>query len=399
MSEWRTLVLGPALEQLLDHRGRTPRKLGSDWSRSGVQVISAKLVVGGHLNLERERRYVSWDVYERWMPVKLAEWDVLLTSEAPLGKSALVRSSDALCLGQRLFALRPDPQHLDARFLFYWIQSPAGQSALSERASGTTVLGIRQAELVQVAITAPSVRMQRTIGEILGAIDDLIENNRRRVEVLEGMTQLIYREWFVRFRYPGHEDVPLVDSPLGPIPGGWSAQTIGDVLELRYGKALKKGSRRGGPVSVVSSAGIVGRHDEVLVQGPTIVVGRKGNVGSVTWVDGAAWPIDTAYFVETTVPLRYVVEQLRRTEFLNTHAAVPGLSRDQAYSRPFLRPSMPLMEQFEAVAGSLAEEARMLAASCDRLSALRDLLLPALVTGKIDVSQLDLDALAEAAIA
>ncbi len=251
----------------------------------------------------------------------------------------------------------------------------------------------------QLRVTVPPVDVQRRIAEPLSAIDDLIDNNRRRVEVLEEMARAIYREWFVRFRYPGHEDGSLVDSPLGPIPDGWAAMTIGDVLELRYGKALKKDDRRGGPVAVVSSAGIVGWHDEALVPGPTIVVGRKGNVGSVTWVDGDSWPIDTAYFVETDLPLRYVAEQLRRTEFLNTHAAVPGLSRDQAYSRPFLRPPHEVMERFESAVGSLAGEGRALALTSERLVSIRDLLLPKLVTGQIDVSRLDLHELTEAATA
>lgn len=235
--------------------------------------------------------------------------------------------------------------------------------------------------------------------EVLGSIDDLIENNRRRVAVLEEIARAIYREWFVHFRYPGHDDVPLVDSPLGPIPDGWEALTVGDVLELRYGKALKKDDRRGGPVAVVSSAGVVGWHDEPLVAGPTIVVGRKGNVGSVTWVDGDAWPIDTAYFVDSELPLRYVAEQLRGTEFLNTHAAVPGLSRDQAYSRPFLRPTVNVMQAFDVAAGTLASEARAITGASERLSDLRNLLLPKLVAGQLDVSHLDLDALTEAATA
>ncbi len=171
------------------------------------------------------------------------------------------------------------------------------------------------------------------------------------------------------------------------------------MLALRYGKALKREDRRGGPVAVVSSAGVVGWHDEALLKGPAIVVGRKGNVGSVTWVDGDAWPIDTAYFVESELPLRYLVEQLRGTEFLNTHAAVPGLSRDQAYSRPFLRPEMPLMEAFDAASATLAYEARALTEASGRLGDLRDLLLPKLVTGQIDVSPPDMDVLTEATLA
>jgi len=214
------------------------------------------------------------------------------------------------------------------------------QSAIEATDIGPFVTGaaqpkLSQANLRQIPVRIPPLVEQCAIAEVLDALDDSIENNRRRAEVLEEMTRAIYREWFVRFRYPGNENVPLVDSPFGPIPDGWEALTLGDVLVLRYGKALTKDDRRGGPVAVVSSAGVVGWHDEALVSGPTIVVGRKGTVGSVTWVDGDAWPIDTAYWVESALPLRYVVERLRGTAFLNSRCGA------RLGSRPGIQPTFP----------------------------------------------------------
>ena len=95
-------------------------------------------------------------------------------------------------------------------------------------------------------------------------MDDLIENNRRRVEILEEMARLLYREWFVHFRFPGHEDVELVDSDLSPIPKGWEARRLGDLLELAYGKALKADDRMGGPVSVYGSGGPLVTHKHLV---------------------------------------------------------------------------------------------------------------------------------------
>lgn len=251
----------------------------------------------------------------------------------------------------------------------------------------------------QLRVVVPPVEIQDRVAEPIVAIDDLIENNNRRVEVLEEMARAIYREWFVKFRYPGHEDVPLVDSTLGLIPEGWTASTIGDVLELKYGKALKADDRRAGDVAVVSSAGIVGWHDEAFVDGPAVVVGRKGNVGSVHWVDGPCWPIDTAYYVVTGLPLRFVDEQLRRTAFTNTHAAVPGLSRESAYAQPFLTPATELVDYFQSLVDPLGIEASALAKQSVSLASLRDLLLPKFVTGEIDVSSLDLYARVEESVA
>ncbi|WP_457207196.1 hypothetical protein [Nocardioides sp. P5_C9_2] len=271
-----------------------------------------------------------------------------------------------------------------------WVQQNAGGAAQPN--ASAKVLGAFPFRL-------PDKETQVRIGAIFDIIADLIENNRRRVEVLDKMARAIYREWFVDLRYPAHEDVPLVDSALGPIPDGWTAGTVGDVLELKYGKALKADARRGGDVAVVSSAGVVGWHDASLVDGPAIVVGRKGNVGSVHWVEGPCWPIDTAYFVDTDLPLRFVAEQLRRTKFSNSHAAVPGLSRESAYARPFVIPPASLLESFQALVDPFGSQAAVLSLQSEKLAELRDLLLPRLVTGQIDVSTLDLDGLIESRVA
>lgn len=265
-----------------------------------------------------------------------------------------------------------------------WVQQNAGGAAQPN--ASAKVLGAFPLRL-------PDKETQVRIGAIFEDIARVIENNRRRVEMLEEMARVIYREWFVKFRYPGHGDVPMVDSALGAIPENWRAATIGDALELKYGKALKADARRGGGVAVVSSAGIVGWHDESFVDGPAIVVGRKGNVGSIHWVDGPCWPIDTAYFVQTDLPLRFVSEQLRRTAFTNSHAAVPGLSREGAYARPFLLPDVQVLDSFQALVDPLGSQATVLMSQNAKLTEVRDLLLPKLVTGQIDVSTLDLGAL------
>lgn len=283
---------------------------------------------------------------------------------------------------QNVFPLIGRPGICDTRFLYY---------ATKGRQSTEEYKGHHPAWRNSY-FAYPGLEMQRRIVEILQPFDDLIENNWRRIKVLEEITRAIYREWFVKFRYPGHEDVPTVDSVLGPIPEGWRAATIGDALELKYGKALKASARRGGGVAVVSSAGVVGWHDESFVDGPAIVVGRKGNVGSVHWVDGPCWPIDTAYFVQTDLPLRFVSEQLRRTAFTNSHAAVPGLSREAAYAQPFLLPDVQVLDSFQALVDPLGSHATGLMSQNEKLADVRDLLLPKLVTGQIDVSSLDLDA-------
>ncbi len=236
----------------------------------------------------------------------------------------------------------------------------------------------------------PGLATQRRIASVLAAFDKLIEINERRIELLEELARSLYREWFVRFRFPGHEDLELVDSELGPIPEGWELTTLGDVATLSYGKALPARAQRPGPVSVVSSAGIVGQHDEPLVAGPGIVLGRKGNVDSLWWVDDAFFPIDTTYYVTTDQPLGLLYWQLSELAFIDSHAAVPGLSRDQATVLPVLRPDGAVAHRFGAIHDALFSEISALKSQVGALAATRDLLLPRLVTGRFDISNVDL---------
>lgn len=178
MSQRKMIALGDALEALIDHRGKTPKKLGGDWTRCGHRVVSALNVKNSRVDLN-DHHYVDHAMYRRWMPVPLAAGDVLLTSEAPLGEVAFLASAETWCLGQRLFALRGRMGVLDGRYLFYLLQSGPVREQLQSRASGSTVSGIRQSELVRIQLALPPVAEQRQVAATLGALDDKIESNRR----------------------------------------------------------------------------------------------------------------------------------------------------------------------------------------------------------------------------
>jgi type I restriction enzyme, S subunit len=151
----------------------------------------------------------------------------------------------------------------------------------------------------RLQITLPPINDQRAIARILGTLDDKIDLNRRMTETLEGTARALFKSWFVDFdpvrtKAEGCESaLPqsimelfpncLVSSELGNIPEGWEVRSLHDLLELAYGRALKAESRRNGQIPVYGSNGQVGWHDEYLVKGPGIVVGRKGNPGTVTW--------------------------------------------------------------------------------------------------------------------
>ncbi len=169
--------LGDLLELIIDYRGKTPKKLGGDFSDSGIPVISAIHIKRGKIVWAERERFVTKEMFQKWMKDPLKKGDVLLTSEAPLGEVALVPNDEDLVLSQRLFALRTKPELLDSKYLMYFFQSSVGQEQLNGRSSGSTVVGIRQTELVNLEIPCPPISQQRVIGRILATIDEKIAAN------------------------------------------------------------------------------------------------------------------------------------------------------------------------------------------------------------------------------
>jgi len=217
-------------KNIIDYRGKTPPK-----TNTGVRLITAKVIKNGRI-LDNKQEYIAEDYYYTWMRRGLPkQWDILLTTEAPLGEVAQIRNKEKIALAQRIILLRGNPEIINQQYYFQAIKSPFVQEGLKKRATGTTVSGIKQSELRKVKIPVPSLPTQHKIAGILSAYDDLIENKTRRIQILEEMAQRIYREWFVHFKFPGHENVKMVKSELGMIPEGWRVKKIEDIYTTGYG--------------------------------------------------------------------------------------------------------------------------------------------------------------------
>ena len=392
MSEWREVTLDDFSKRVtVGHVG----KMANEYVPEGVPFLRSQNVKPFAIQTDGMLR-ISEGFHDRLAKSTLRSGDVVVVRTGYPGAAAVVPHDLDNSNCADLVVITPN-ENLNPYVLAAVFNSAWGRATVGGHLVGAAQQHFNVGSAKALRFRLPSKPVQEQIAGILCALGDLIENNRRRIKLLEQMAQAIYREWFVHFRCPGHEHATFVDSAIGPIPEGWSSTTIGDVLELRYGKALKAADRNGGMVAVVGSSAVVGWHDVELVPGPAIIVGRKGNVGNVIWVDAPSWPIDTTYYVTTDLPLRFVVEQLRRADFIDSHAAVPGLSRGQACALPFLLPDRNTMVAYDSVSLRLGQSGRALAEQADRLSELRDLLLPKLVSGQIDVSKLDLDTILESA--
>jgi type I restriction enzyme S subunit len=235
MTVFKTKTIEEVTETIIDYRGKTPPK-----TVNGIKLITAKVIKDGRI-LDDNHEYISEETYNIWMRRGFPkQWDILITTEAPLGEIAQLRTTERIALAQRVILLRGNPKIIDQGYYYQALKSDFAKAELSARATGTTVLGIKQSELKKVKIPYYPLPIQRKIATILSNYDDLIENNTRRIKILEEMAQTLYHEWFVKFRFPGHEQVKMVESELGLIPEGWEVKEVQYFGKVITGKTPSK---------------------------------------------------------------------------------------------------------------------------------------------------------------
>jgi type I restriction enzyme S subunit len=373
--DWQTMTVAD-LGRVVT--GKTPPTAKPQLYGAGYPFITPTDI--GNFRYCDAARQVSEEGRESQRNLLLPANTVCVTCIASVGKMCMTDRPSFT--NQQINSVIADETRHDPFFVYYLLQTRVEH--LKAIAGGAATPIINKTAFSEIEVSVPPLPVQRRIAGILSAYDELMENSQRRIRLLEAMARALYREWFVHFRFPGHEKHPRVASPLGDIPQGWEVKKLGEILELNYGKALKQEDRSGGVVPVFGSSGIVGQHDTALVKGPGIIVGRKGNVGSVFWCVEDFFVIDTAYFVTSSLPLRYLFYVLPTLNFLNSDAAVPGLSRNQAYTLEVLVPPAALLKKFCALADTFERQASTLQRQIQNLRRTRDLLLPRLLSGQVE---------------
>jgi type I restriction enzyme S subunit len=244
-----------------------------------------------------------------------------------------------------------------------------------------------------IDILLPPLPTQRKIAAILSAYDDLIENNTRCIAILEEMAQSVYREWFVHFRFPGHEKISMVESALGMIPEGWEVRKLGDALTLQRGFDLPTSQRLLGEVPVYAATGINGMHDTAKVKGPGVLTGRSGSLGTVIYVLEDFWPLNTTLWVKdfqlvTPIYAFYLLSSIDLATF-NSGAAVPTLNRNDVHKVSVIIPPKSIIEEFDNVISPMFVLKESSTKKNANLRQTRDLLLPKLIAGEIDVEGME----------
>ena len=377
---WNLLKIGDCCEVT-----SSKRIFYSEYVESGVQFYRSKEIIQSFNGQSiDEPLYITEEKYEQILERfgVPKEGDMLLTSVGTIGIPYIIKNTDRFYFKDgNLTWFRNFNNKLNSKFLYYWIQSPQGKGIINNSTIGSSQKALTISMLKEISLLSPSYAIQCRIIEILSTYDDLIENNQKQIKLLEEVAMKLYREWFVNLRFPGHETAEIVDG----LPKGWTRTQTKEFIRFKYGKALKADDRKKGQYPVFGSSGVIGHHNNFIVKAPVIIVGRKGNVGSVYLSFTNAYPIDTVYYIESSISIFYSYFNLLSRSFNNNDSAVPGLNRNYAEAMEMVCPSKYLQNEFDNKVSASFEIQNTLRRQIDLLRQARDKLLPKLMSGELEV--------------
>lgn len=276
-----------------------------------------------------------------------------------------------------------DEEKLNIRYFCYALNQQL--RLLKTMSSGSTTKFLTVRMLDNLDIPLPSINIQTEIVNILSAYDDLIENNQKQIKLLEEAAQRLYKEWFVDLRFPGHENTKIVDG----VPEGWSRTNINEILTFHRGYDLTKNEMKAGRYPVVGSTTVIGYHNEFKIKGPGIVTGHSGSLGKYQFIWDNFWPHNTSLYISDYKDhnIFFVYSLLQTVDFasLNNGGAIPTLNRNVLSNIEVIEPTDELQEMFAKIAEAQYRKIRNLEKQNNQLKMARDVLLPKLMSGEVEV--------------
>ena len=408
-NKWRKMTLGELCNSQNGSIQTGPfgsQLHASDYVEHGIPVVMPANI-GDFCIVSDGISMIGKDDAKRLYQHAVIEGDVLFSRRGDVTKCARIKKYETgwLCgtgclkvrLGNESIAL--------SSYVSHYLRLPSVKEWLVRHAVGATMPNLNTSILSSIQLVFPvSIEKQNQIADFLDVLDDRIQILHETNATLEAMAQALFKSWFVDFdpvhakaegRAPEGMDAEIAalfpdefeESELGMIPKGWKVERVNEHIELAYGKALKRDQRIDGPIVVIGSNGQIGLHNKGLVKGPGIVVGRKGNPGTVIWVDDDFFPIDTTFYIvqKSNTPLsfwKYALSEFNLPS-LSADSAVPGLNRNFVYSKSLCTPSGDVLKAFDLIFQSIR---CLIFNNCQlahTLTSLRDILLPRLISGKL----------------
>lgn len=393
--KFKTYTMEDALEAIIDYRGKTPKK-----SDCGIPTLSAKSVKNNFIDYS-SCYYISEAEYKRFMVRGFPQkGDILLTTEAPMGMVARL-DRDNIAIAQRLLTLRGKEGVLDNDYLLYYLQSSAGQAALKARETGTTVTGIKQSEFRKIEMTVPKYETQRKISGILRAIDDKIALNNQINENLEHQAQALYQELFVTNASPDWKNGTISD--LGTVVGGSTpskakpeyytdlgiAWITPKDLSVNKSKFVARGEND------ITELGLKNSSASIMPEG-TVLFSSRAPIG---YIAVAAGEVTTNQGFKSVVPkpeigtpfiYYFLKSNLPIIEGMASGSTFKEVSGSTMKIIPAIIPDAEILARFNDFCTPIFAQQRVLEEQNQALASMRDSLLPKLMSGELDVSEIDL---------
>lgn len=399
---WKEVQLGDHVDLLTGYPFKSKQFTQDD---NDIRLLRGDNVAQGFLRWNDAKRW-SREEYEAYSSCHLLKGDVILAMDRPWISAGLkyawIKEGDLPCLlVQRVARLR-GTDGLLTDYLRYVIGSHDFTNHVLSITTGVNVPHISGRDIKAFRFKLPPEPVQERVVSILSAYDDLIENNTRRIEILEEMARRLYEEWFVHFRFPGHEEVSFKESELGEIPEGWEVAQFKNVAtnfdRMRKPLSKKQRAERQGSYPYYGAAKVFDYIDDYIFDGRYLLLAEDGSVIDkdgfpiLQMANGKFWANNHTHILQGKSPAS--------TEFLYlalsghpisgyiTGAAQPKITQANMNRIPLVMANLEIHDAFDQLVKPMFDMQETLEKKNSNLRTQRDLLLPKLVSGEIDVSDI-----------
>lgn len=406
MSEWQNVQLGDHIK--VKHGYAFQGEHFTDHGHYIVLTPGNFIESGGFKSKSGAEKYYSASPPSEFVLGKGA-LVIAMTEQAQglLGSSALIPADGTYLHNQRIGLVMQRSAETDKRFLYYLFNTSAVRNQIQATATGSKVRHTAPARVEAVSVPIPPLPVQQKIAAILSAYDDLIQNNDRHIKILEEVAERIYREWFVEFRYPGHDGVAFVDSELGPIPEGWKVATLSSLATCTMGQSPPSSAynRDGAGLPFHQGVGSYGDHFPIhdvfsteggrLAEDGDILMSVRAPVGRINIADRTLiLGRGVAGIRPSSAPWGFLLQALtyffREEDIMGNGSIFKSVTRRDVEGLPLIWPGRTMALHYSDIVEPMWRELRLLTAESKNLRATRDLLLPRLISGEVDVSHLDI---------
>ncbi len=370
----------------IDYRGKTPPK-----TTAGIPLITAKIIKNGTILPPQE--FIAKDYYDEWMRRGIPQkGSIVFTTEAPLGEVAQIKTDERIAFAQRVIVLEPNSERLYSDYLLYALQDQTLKERIKARATGTTVIGIKAAELKKVIIDLPPIAVQKSISMVLRSLDDKIELNQKINENLERQAQAIFQQMF---------PYTVTDA----LPDGWRVGTVGEIVELHDAKRIPlsgtvREQMKSKTYPYYGAASLMDYVDDYIFDGKYLLLGEDGTVVDAAgypvlqYVWGKFWVNNHAHILTGkhgfNIESLYLLFKQTPVKSIVTGAVQPKISQANLRSIQVTIPPEDRILSFNGQIEPLFLQIRLNEEQNTILNTLRNTLLPKLMAGEIEVFDIQL---------